>query len=192
MTTANAEGAGDKKQARRNRIFKGGMWVVGTIIVLLIAYGSGMRSQTWKLKAAAETRISAERDARLARLEVTARDATIQQLEARRQLHLTLLELDRRNFGTAQGHLTAAASRLESAQALGSATSADFSALVPRLREMNLTTTAADFAAQREQMLALVQEMDRALVVTGPQQEAQKSAIPPPPAAPIPNRVVTP
>jgi hypothetical protein len=33
----------------------------------------------------------------------------VRQLEARRQLHLTLLELDKRNFGTAQEHLAGAA-----------------------------------------------------------------------------------
>lgn len=131
--------------------------IVGTAIVVSMAYLSGLRTSTGRLREKNQelTRLKTQVD--VARSDVTRRDATIRHLEARRQLHLSLIALDERNFGIAQGHLNAAAILLGNAGG-GEA----FTNLTRQIRATNLVA-AADFAEQRQQILEFARRLDAAI-----------------------------
>ena len=92
----------------RNRII---IALVVALVIIVVAYGVGLGQGMRQARAVREMQRTAEDQRDAARLEVTTRDATIRELEARRQLHLALMALDERNFGIAQKHLNAAAIR---------------------------------------------------------------------------------
>ncbi|MBC8102481.1 MAG: hypothetical protein H7Z41_07815, partial [Cytophagales bacterium] len=87
--------------AKKNQIVRSTILVIGTIVVIAMAYGSGMRAQVRKLTKINEERKVERRDLRLGQIDLRTSQALTQQLEARRQVALALLELDRRNFGAA-------------------------------------------------------------------------------------------
>jgi hypothetical protein len=85
------------------------------LVLLGAAYAAG-RLQTASLVTDAEERVKQAQSSEQKSVEQRAVvQAEVTELEARRRLDLALHALDQRNFGTAQHHLGAAASLLESA-----------------------------------------------------------------------------
>ena len=130
--------------------------IVGSLIVVTMAYLSGLRTSVGRLRTANQELFRVRSQAEVAREDVSRRDTTIRQLEARRQLHLTLMALDERNFGIAQNHLNAAAILL------GNAGGGEMEALAQQIKGTNLVA-AADFADQRQQILDFVRRLDAAI-----------------------------
>ena len=151
--------------------------IIGVLVVVGMTYGAGLRSATRRLKQANEEmrRVTARADAFQA--DVALRDATIRQLEARRQLHLALLALDQRNFGTAQSHLHAAGALLEGAA------NGDGAALAEPLKAMNLVAVS-DFSGQRERVLDFARRLDAVVADRVPAANAAPAS--PAPASPAP------
>lgn len=158
------------KQDRKNRAVRTWILIIGTLFVLAMAYGSGMRGQVKKLQAVNEERKVDGQDLRLSHGGLLLRRVLLQQMEARRQADLALLELDNRNFGTAQEHLTQAVALLNTAREAAASAAAEGEAVtVPetgdaadRLSAIKLTA-GDDTGAQRTQILGVMQQLDRSL-----------------------------
>lgn len=135
--------------------------IIGTLIVLAMTYGSGMKAQTRTVKAINERRKLAEQDYRQAQRDLRLRLSVARQLEARRQVSLALAELDRRNFGLAQEHVKRASELLTDAGATQSS-APDLAPAADALKQVNLAA-AADVSGQRQELLAVAARMDDAL-----------------------------
>lgn len=157
MTTASPPSRpGDASSTKSQTTLRWAILILGSLIVLAMAYGTGLRQSTSKLRNTNE-------QLRAARADVAGRDTAIRQLEARRQLHLALLALDQRNFGIAQSRLNAAAILLNNA---GQGQTGGLADLAQRIRATRVVA-AADFAGQREQVLESVQQLDTILNASG-------------------------
>jgi septation ring formation regulator EzrA len=130
----------------------------GSLIVLAMTYGAGMRRQMGKLKEMNEQRKIVEQQYREAQRDLHYRLAVAYQLEGRRQVALALDEMERRNFGVAQERLTNAVKLLETAQSANT-NAVDLSAFIPRLTQTNLTATE-NIGEQRTALNTLAREMD--------------------------------
>lgn len=172
---------------RKNQAFRVALLVVGTIFVLGMAYGSGMRRQTKKLQDQNELLITARRDLRLSQMDARTSEALAQQLEARRQVALALGELDRRNFGAAQERLAESASRLETVRQANVAAQAakpqqpavsfaDLTTIATQIKKIDLVATP-DTGTQRERILALAAQMDTELGKTVPKPDAEFTSV---------------
>lgn len=172
---------------KKNQRFRAALLIVGTIFVLGMAYGSGMRGQVKKLQDFHEQLVTVRRDLRLSQIDLRASQALAQQLEARRQVTLALGELDKRNFGAAQERLTEAASRLKTVQKANdsarsakpqqpSVAAADLTAIGTQIKRINLVATS-DTGAQREQLLAVAAQMDTELGKVAPKANAEFAAV---------------
>lgn len=177
----------DPRRDGRNRTT---ILVAGIVIVLAMTYGSGMSAEMHKTKAINEKLKVANVDLRTTQLDLRAGQALAQQLEARRQLDLAMQELDKRNFGTAQDHLSEAAARLDTveqsnlyAKAHPVQTGAtdqvyqppvstlDFSALAAQIKGTSLAA-AADIGDQRQKVLGFAAQMDAQLAKVVPKPDA--------------------
>jgi hypothetical protein len=150
-----------EEQDARNRRTRKIILIVGSIVLLAMVYGSGMRSQVRKIQAINEQRKLAEQNYRVAQRDLRLRLAVAQQLEARRRLELAMGELDRRNFGVAHDHIRTAADLLNAAQKANTNTP-DLSALAAQLEAINLVS-ATDVAAARLPLVDAAHKMDAAL-----------------------------
>jgi hypothetical protein len=148
-------------QAARDRRVRTILLIVGSVVLLAMVYGSGMRSQVRKIQAINERRKLADQNYRVAQRELRLRLAIAQQLESRRRLDLALAELDRRNFGVAQEHIHTAADLLNTAQKANASTP-DLSDIAVQLGAMNLVS-ATDVAAARVPLVDAARKMDAAL-----------------------------
>ncbi|HVK02935.1 MAG TPA: hypothetical protein VM490_05645 [Armatimonadaceae bacterium] len=153
--------------ARKDRIVRTVILVGGTIFLIAMSYGSGMRAKVGEIKRGNEQRKVLQTDLRTTELSLVAREAQLQQWEARRLLSVALADLDQRNFGTAQGRLREAAARLETARKPGAATTADLNAVAERLKSIDLPPSA-DIGQQRAELLAIARDMDAALASVAP------------------------
>jgi hypothetical protein len=133
----------------------------GTLIVLAMTYGAGMRRQVGALKAMNEQRKIVEQEYREAQRDLHIRLAVAYQLEARRHIALATDEMEKRNFGVAQEHIGTATKLLETAQAANT-NAADLSAYIPRLTRTNLTATE-NIGEQRTALNNLARELDATL-----------------------------
>jgi hypothetical protein len=116
-----------------------------------IAYGAG-RLQTSSAIASAEQRAS---EALTAKSAAEAQLAQVQaRLEARRRLHLALLQLEERNFGTAEQHLSAAAALLAKSKPDGELEKLRADLAAARLKASD------DVAAQRAKIAGWISRFD--------------------------------
>ncbi|MDQ3813653.1 MAG: hypothetical protein M3347_06845 [Armatimonadota bacterium] len=156
-----------------------------TLIYLLVifmtvaaAYGYGRWQGASQARVAEQQAAAAQKEAEAARAsaqsEAAAREATIRQLEARRQLHLTLMSLDKRNFGTAQEQLDAAARLLSGP---GSAGNSGLAKLAAQMKETSVVA-AGDFEAQREQILDYARRLDALIPPSSLPDTAKAAATP--------------
>jgi hypothetical protein len=116
-----------------------------------VAYGAG-RLQTSSAIDAAEENASKASEAR------TAAEAKLlaveSRLEARRRLHLALLQLEERNFGTAEQHLSAAAALLAKSKPEGELEQLRAALASARLKASD------DVAAQRSKIAGWISRFD--------------------------------
>ena len=151
----------DSDKERKDRIVRTTILVGGGLFVVAMAYGSGMRAQVKKIQAINEVRKLSDQNYRDAQRKLRLRLAVVEQVEARREVALSLAELDKRNFGTAGEHLQAAARYLQEAQRQN--------ATVPDLSPVNEKLSAIHFVAsdniepQRNAVLEVAAQMDTAL-----------------------------
>ena len=152
---------------------------LGTVIVLAMTYGSGMRAEQHKIKKINDQFKVAKSDLRVAQMDLRASQALTQQLEARRQIDLALTALDQRNFGTAQDRLTEASARLSAIEAVNAYAKAhpiqtgdtpyqppvstlDLSSLAAQLKAITVPTTT-DPGAERQEIQKLAAQLDESL-----------------------------
>lgn len=125
-------------------------------LVLSVAYAVG-RLQTSKAIDAAESETAEAVNATKAVEQTLASERnTIKKLEARRQLHLALLALDKRNFGIAQEHVDVAA------RLLNGHVSGDLEAIRSSLSGFRLLATE-DLEVQRAKVLDWAGRFDVAM-----------------------------
>jgi hypothetical protein len=181
-TTPNPP-ANAAQQTRIRRLILG----IGSLVVLAMVYGSGMRQSTRKLRVLENTLKVARQDARSAQLALQAREAQLQQLEARRQLALALSALDARNYGIASERVAEAARRLQTAESVGAATTADTGTLSRTLTSFQIPA-GANLEQPRSALLDAAKELDAALRKVVPEPTALTPVtVPPPTANDVPN-----
>ena len=127
--------------------------VIGISVTLAMTYFSGYKRGSKVANRAVHAQQAAE-------VRSTILERQVAQLEARRQLHLSLLALDDRNFGIAQRHLGTAGDLLARAEG-----DAEAAALATQIKGINIAV-AGDFSAQRDQILALIKQLDGLLPAT--------------------------
>lgn len=159
-TPASAEGGilpqAAPKQSRLKRILVG----LGAFLACIgIAYGAG-RVQTQAQVHAAEQHANDLDAKRLAALhDLRAEHQKVQQLDARRHLHLSLLALEERNFGIAQSELAQSGKLLlDSAPAPNS----DLGKLALEIQKHKLVATE-DLSAQRQKLVGWARALDAAV-----------------------------
>lgn len=150
--------AGETPQTKPAAVEAGTGRFKRALIVLLvvaasigIAYGAG-RLQTASAVSSAEEQASQAQQGRSA---AEAQLAQVQaRLEARRRLHLALLQLEERNFGTAEQHLTAAAALLGKSKPEGELEQLRVAVAGARLKASD------DVAAQRSKIAGWITRFD--------------------------------
>jgi hypothetical protein len=160
---------------------------IGIPVVLASTYWSGgMPSKKERIRLKEQLK-ETRQIVRTTELALQAREATIHQLEARRQVDLALQEIGARNYGVARQRVSEALSRLATAKKIGAATSAELSGPEATLTGMK-DLTDADTAALGE----AARQMDVALAKSVPAPDAVTPVtIPPPTANDIPNLDIT-
>src|SRR5438094_831955 len=121
--------ATQQQRDARNRL---AIWIVGLFLFFLAAYGSGLGQG---MRAARKAQLAQ----RIAESQLGVARTQLAELEARRQLDLTLTALDQRNFGIAQNHLSTAATLLDNA----GGGSGDLAALAKQIKAMNVVAASA-------------------------------------------------
>lgn len=124
------------------------LWGIASVVLLVGGAYLGGRLQVQKelTTATSELQTSLERQ--------VAQQRAVDELEARRRIHLSIIELDANNFGTAQAHLRAAAALLGSDPGTPELTS-----LSTALRTLELAPSL-DVPAQRAALTALAAKFD--------------------------------
>lgn len=148
--------------------------ILGTLFVLAMTYGSGMKSQTKKLQKLTQEYKIARRNLRASELARHADIALLHQLEARRLLDKTLELLAQRNYGLAQEQLKAIVAHLETAKQAEAANTAALDALIPAVGALGETPDPT-------KLTELAQQMDRELDKVSPRTDYQSQLTVPPP-----------
>lgn len=136
------------------RFKRAAILILGTLIVIAISYGSGMRANVRRAAVAEDREKAKIGELAVARADLAERDRKITQMEARRQLSLALVALDERNFGIAQQHLAQAGALLSAPGTQG-----DLSALGGQVKEMSVIA-AGDIGQQRARLLDFARRFD--------------------------------
>jgi multidrug efflux pump subunit AcrA (membrane-fusion protein) len=110
----------------------------GSIFMLAMFYGSGMRGQVKKLQKQYEQVKIYRQEARLAQLTAQARDAQLQQLEARRLLDVAGTALQQGDTAAAKNTIAEAITRLRTASTVDAATTADLNGITDDLANLSL------------------------------------------------------
>ena len=148
--------------------------IVGGAVAAAMIFGSGWRMSTKKVQKIENDRRIATEALRTSQLALQGREATLHQLEARRQLDLAQLALGQRNYGVARERVSEALARLATARRIGAVSSADLGAaqgILAGLREIDDTAAPrlADAArAMDEQFLKTIPPPDSVSPVTVP------------------------
>lgn len=159
-----ADTQGKAGRDRRMRLF---IVIVGSLVILAMTYGSGMRAQVRRIRDIEEKRKAIDQELRQSQRNGRLRLAAVEQLEARRQVSLALMALDQRNFGIAQKNVTEAARLLDVAQKADT-TNPDLSGVATSLHQMSIVA-AADISAQRNALLSTATQMDKTFDAYTPQ-----------------------
>ena len=158
--------------AFKARFKRAAILTIGTLIVIAISYGSGMRANVRRATVAEGQEKAKIGELAVARADLAERDRRIAHLEARRLLHLALLALDERNFGIAQQRLAQAVALLSAPGTPG-----DLAALSGQIKAVNVVA-ANNIGQQRTQLLDVARRFD--------------TLVPPPNAPPPPDVQTTP
>lgn len=159
-------------------------WAIAAGIALLTALGLYLGGRWQERSRAAEAQealagriatLTGERDRAAAAL-ASAR-VQIALLRARSLLFETALDLERRNFGTANSRLDAAAEQLAAAQRIGG--TGELDPLQSQIANTDLRV-AADLAEQRARVLGFATRLDQLIgSASAPAQSAREGAPPP-------------
>lgn len=144
------------------------LWGIGGLILLGGGAYLGGRLQVQHELAVATSELKASRERQV------EQQRALDELEARRRIHLSIIELDANNFGTAQAHLRAAADLLGSDPGAPEVTS-----LAAALRTLELAPSL-DIPAQRAALTALAARFDS----LRPPPAVAPPAVAPPPVTP--------
>ena len=151
----------------------------GSIFALSMAYGSGMRAQVPKIKKYYESYKIYRQEARLAQLTLRAKEAQIQQLEARRLLDVAQNDFERGDIGAAKVTILEALTRLRIAQSAEAATTADMTAMIADLEKLSLNDPVSAKLALHNFAIAMDEKLTQASVAPTP--DALSSVTIPPP-----------
>jgi hypothetical protein len=149
---------------RKSRTKRYLMMLAVFVLSVAGAYGygrwQGAQAAAGAQAQAADYREDAAASAIAAEREMAQLRGRNEMLQARRRLHLALMALDERNFGTARGHLVAASGNLSAVQDLPPG--ADTTALAHLAKELQSARLIAteDFAEQRNRISGWVRELD--------------------------------
>ena len=141
------------------------IYAIGAGVVLLlcaILYFVGLQAGKTQL-AAQQAKFGVERNGLQSQLKTAnaARDAARNRaslMEARGALYRTAIDLDARNFGTANSHLAEAATALDRVQL------PDVSALAGEIKSTDLNV-AVDLAGQRGKVLGFAEQLNKVMPV---------------------------
>lgn len=148
--------------------------ISGTLFVLAMTYGSGMKSQVKKLQKLTQEYKISQRNLRASELSRHADVALLHQLEARRLLDKALEAIAQRNFGIAQEQLKAAAAHLETAKQAAAANTAALDAMIPALGSLGQ-------APDPTKLTELAHQMDSELDKVSPKTDYKAEVTVPPP-----------
>ncbi len=164
-------------------------WIlgIGIPVTLLSTYWSGgMPSKKERIRLKEELK-EVRQVVRTTELQLQAREATLHQLEARRQVDLALQEIGARNYGVARQRVSEALARLTTAKKINSLSAADLSK--PEATLTGLTELSDASAARLHEVAG---QLDAALTRTVPAPDAVTPVtVPPPTANDIPNLDIT-
>ena len=147
---------------------------LGTLFVLAMTYGSGMKSQTYKLKKLTQEYKITRRNLRASELARHADVALLHQLEARRLLDKTLEMVAQRNYGIAQEQLKAIIAHLETAKQAEAANTAALDTLIPALSALGENPDPT-------KLTELAHQMDLELDKVSPKTDYKSEVTVPPP-----------
>ena len=150
--------------------------ISGSLIILAMAYGSGMRGQVKKLQNITQDLKIARRGLRSSELARRADIALLHQLEARRLLDLALEAIAARNYGIATQQLKAAVAHVETASGAQAANTADLAPVLPKLKALS-----GESNPNPSQVSELAHQMDTALDKVAPKADYLSSLTIPPP-----------
>ena len=144
------------QRTAKNRTVRLVILVTGAAYIGAMVYGSGMRRQVKTLQFVNEERKNAQRDYRLAQMDLQMRLASMEQLEARRQVGLAINLVQENRVSDAQTHLEEARRLLTLAQAANT-TNADLSAPLANLQQVSSQPRSA------QDLMQIAAQMDAAL-----------------------------
>lgn len=147
---------------------------LGTLFILAMTYGSGMKSQVHKLQRLTEEFKITRRNLRSSELARKSDIALIHQLEARRKVDLALEALAQRNYGIAQEKLKEVGAHLTSAKDAQAAGTANLDAT-----RSALTTLGENPDPTR--LTELAHQMDVELEKVSPKTDYRSEITVPPP-----------
>lgn len=140
----------------KTKLKRGAVWTVAGLAALGAAYGAGRLQTSQKIDAAREETAGVTRAKQATEQTLTEERSKVHRLEARRQVHLALLALEKRNFGIAQEHLERAA------KLLAGHVSGELESVRASLASFKLLATE-DLEAQRGRLLEVTRRFDAAL-----------------------------
>lgn len=148
--------------------------ISGSIIIVAMAYGSGMRGQVKKLQDITQQLKITRRGLRASELGRQADIALVHQLEARRLLDLALEAITARNYGIAQEQLKNATTHLETASKIQATNIADTARVLSALKGLSGDPNPT-------QITELAHQLDTELDKVSPKTDYQiQSTVPPP------------
>lgn len=125
------------------------------LVALGAAYGAGFLTQHLKLGEAEELAGTKDQETQKAKRDVDQERAKVMRLEARRHLHLALLDMEARNFGMAQEHATQAGALL-----VASAPEGEMKQLAQEVKAFRLTASE-DQSSDRKTILGFAEKLDK-------------------------------
>ena len=141
--------------------------VIGVVVLVAVAVGLyfwGLHQGRGELatqKAQYETRISSvQADLQKRTTELAVANNRIAFLQARASIYRTAVDLDRRNFGTANEHLQEAAAFLAKVSSDGGGLDMDQLAAVRKSVSQTNINVATDLETQRDQVLKFGSQLD--------------------------------
>lgn len=131
------------------------LWTLGGLVLLGGgAYFGGRLQMQQRVDAAGDQLAVATRELQASHERQAEQQREVDELEARRRIHLSIIELDANNFGTAQAHLRAAAALL-----VATPSTPEIASLASALQTLELAPSL-DIPAQRAALTALASRFD--------------------------------
>jgi hypothetical protein len=153
--------SGEPPQQAKAAVEAGGGVKRALILLAVVAAATGIAYGAGRLQTASRID-AAEQQAQQAQQARASLEARVLRLEARRRLHLALIQLEERNFGSAEEHLKAAAAQLGQSKPEG-----ELEQLRAHLAQARLKASD-DIAAQRVWIIAWATRFDALMPPAAP------------------------